>query len=119
MNYNIQNILNIFEEDFNTVYKYITGKQRKEIGNLVPTIFIRWYYSALFQETILSPSVIIESQEEYTSNPNGFYSMCMHTKNKRDGSIEFTYKKDDCAVDRDRHYGSVLHCVFWIFNFVA
>ena len=64
MNPEEEKIFDNFTDDFNRIYSFMTGKQKREIAYLSATVFIRWYYSALFPETILSPSTIVESQGE-------------------------------------------------------
>ncbi|MDD5944881.1 MAG: hypothetical protein PUD43_04115 [Clostridia bacterium] len=98
MNPEIEKILNLFTEDFNTTYMYMTGRQRREIAYLAPTLFVRWYYSALFPETILSPSAIIESQPENSSDKKGFYSTCMHLKNINGDTLDFSFKTNYYSV---------------------
>lgn len=90
----IQKIFDHFSMDFNTTYMYMTGRQRKEIAYLAPTLFVRWYYSALFPETILSPSTIIESQKENIAADVGFYSTCIHFKNITGEALDFSYKRN-------------------------
>lgn len=68
----MQKIFDRFSTDFNSIFMYMSGKQKKEIAYLSPTLFIRWYYSALFSETILSPSAIVESQDRFFTKRQRF-----------------------------------------------
>ncbi len=99
-------ILNLFSNDFNSIYEHMTGKQRREIAHLAPTVFVRWYYSALFHKTILSPSTIIESQKENRAFGNGFYSICLNLKKFNGNSLDFFftrnyYSAEDHPIYRD------------------
>ena len=82
MNSDFDRIFQIFSDKFNRTYSNITGKQKKEIAYLSPTVFGRWYYSALFPETILSPSMILTSQKENIEE-NGFYDFNVHRSSGR------------------------------------
>lgn len=95
----MQKIFDRFSTDFNSIFMYMSGKQKKEIAYLSPTLFIRWYYSALFSETILSPSAIVESQDSFLQKDRGFYSFCVHFDNVSGERVNFTFKKEFYSLD--------------------
>ena len=92
MNSDFDRIFQIFSDKFNRTYSNITGKQKKEIAYLSPTVFGRWYYSALFPETILSPSMILTSQKENIEE-NGFYDFNVHFKHLNENILDFEFTK--------------------------
>ncbi len=92
MNSDFDRIFQIFSDKFNRTYSKITGKQKKEIAYLSPTVFGRWYYSALFPETILSPSMILTSQKENIEE-NGFYDFNVHFKHLNENILDFEFTK--------------------------
>lgn len=92
-------ILDQFTNDFNSIYIHMTGRQRREIARLAPTLFVRWYYSALFQETILSPSAIIESQRENQVYGKGLYSLCLNVKNFSGDTLDFSFSRNYYSVE--------------------
>ena len=91
MNSDFDRIFQIFSDKFNRTYSKITGKQKKEIAYLSPTVYGRWYYSALFPETILSPSMILTSQKENIEE-NGFYDFNVHFKHLNENILEKNLK---------------------------
>lgn len=95
----IKKIFDHFSSDFNTTYLYMTGNQKKEIAYLSSTLFTRWYYSALFPETILSPAAIFSSQKENIVQEKGFYSANIHFKNVNSEKLEFSYKDNFYSVE--------------------
>lgn len=103
----IQKIFDRFTADFNSIYIHMSGKQRKEIAYLAPTLFIRWYYSALFSETILSPSAIAESQEENIVKDRGFYSFCSHFGNISGDAIEFSFTREFYSISEHPVYKDI------------
>lgn len=107
MNPDIERILNNFSTDFNYIYKKITGRQRKEIAYLAPSIFVRWYYSAIFAETILSPATIIESQSENIVKSEGFYSYCLHENNLSGDELSFSFKKEFYSIENHPIYNDI------------
>ena len=94
MNNNYENLLDIFKNDFNEIYIHLTKKQKKEISYMAPTLFVRWYYSALIQESILSPSYVIESQSENINKLEGFYGFASKIDKTTSETLEFNYKKN-------------------------
>ena len=107
MNPEIQKIFDNFSEDFNTTFMYMTGRQQREIAFLAPTLFIRWYYSALFSETVLSPSTIAENQNDSVVKDKGFYSVCMRLKNVRGNHLEFNYKRNFYSIESHPIYNDL------------
>ena len=103
----LKKIFDNFSIDFNTTYKYMTGKQRREIAYLAPTLFIRWYYSALFPETILSPATIAETQKDFVVPEKGFYSVCSHFKNVTGESIDFTFTENFYSLEKHPVYDDI------------
>lgn len=99
MNSELIKIFDHFSNDFNATYLYMTGKQKKEIAYFSPTLFARWYYSALFSETILSPSAIFSSQSKNIVPGKGFYSVNIHFKNVTYDKLNFSYKEDFYSVE--------------------
>ncbi len=92
-------ILNYFSFDFNNVYYYMESRLRKEIAYLSPTIYTRWFYSALFPDTILSPSMIMESQPENNASKGGFFSANVHYSKIDAEHIDFFFQKEYYSVD--------------------
>lgn len=107
MNPEIQKILDNFSDSFNTTFLHMTGKQQQEIAFLAPTLFIRWYYSALFSETVLSPSTIAENQSGSIIKDKGFYSVCMRLKNVRGSNLEFNFKKNFYSIESHPIYNDL------------
>lgn len=104
MNPEIKKIFDHFSHDFNATYFYMTGRQKKIIAYLSPTLFSRWYYSALFPETILSPSAIFSSQNENIIPDKGFYSTNIHFKNVTSDTLDFSYKENFYSVNEHPIY---------------
>lgn len=107
MNPEIQKIFDNFSEDFNATFMYMTGRQQREIAFLAPTLFVRWYYSALFSETVLSPSTIAENQPDSVVKDKGFYSVCMRLKNVRGNTLEFNFKKNFYSIESHPIYNDL------------
>lgn len=99
MNPKIKKIFDHFSSGFNATYLYMTGKQKKEIAYLSSTMFARWYYSAIFPETILSPAAIFSSQLENIVSDKGFYSANVHFKNVSSDALDFSYKENLYSVE--------------------
>ncbi|MPM28431.1 hypothetical protein SDC9_74957 [bioreactor metagenome] len=99
MNPEIKKMFDHFSSDYNTTYLYMTGEQKKIIAYLSPTLFARWYYSALFPETILSPAAIFTSQNENIVLDKGFYSANIHFKNISSDTLNFSYKDNFYSVE--------------------
>jgi len=108
MNPEIEKIFNHFSSDFNATYLYMTGKQKKEIAYLSSTLFARWYYSALFPETILSPAVIYNSQKENIIKNTGFYSANVHFKNVSSETLDFSYKENFYSIEDHPIYKDIV-----------
>ncbi len=106
MNPEVKKIFDNFTDNFNKIYSFMTGKQKREIAYLSSTVFIRWYYSALFPETILSPSTIVESQGENKTD-KGYYSYCMHFKYPNDEILTFSYEKRLYSVEEHPIYNDL------------
>ena len=107
MNPEIQKIFDNFSEDFNATFMYMTGRQQREIAFLAPTLFVRWYYSALFSETVLSPATIAENQPDSVVKDKGFYSVCMRLKNVRGNTLEFNFKKNFYSIESHPIYNDL------------
>jgi hypothetical protein len=61
-NKNLNGIIKLFEDAFKANYHLIKGKNKKIIFNHLEHIYRRWYYSPFVDETIASPSNIINTQ---------------------------------------------------------
>lgn len=107
MDPDIQKILDNFSVNFNNTFLYMTGKQQREMAFLAPTLFIRWYYSALFSETVLSPATIAENQKGSVVSGKGFYSLCMRLKNVRGQQLEFNFKRNFYSLESHPIYNDL------------
>ena len=99
MDRDTQRIADIFTDDFNSIFAYMAGKPRKSLAYLAPTVFVRWYYSALFSETMLSPAAIIENRKENVVPGDGFYSLSLRLNNVNGVRLDFKFKKNYYSIN--------------------
>ena len=58
----IHGIFNIYKEEFLENYKLLSAKEKKPVKKALPYIYRMWYYSALMDDTPLSPANFLNMQ---------------------------------------------------------
>lgn len=100
------NLLNIFVENFNKIYTNIDLSQKTVLKSFAPTIFKKWYYSSLIDDTMLSPANIINAHYQDIVDEDTVIGVSLsNTKGNRslmkDGFYFHTYSVNDHPVIKD------------------
>ncbi|MDR1914653.1 MAG: hypothetical protein LBQ68_09265 [Clostridiales bacterium] len=64
---NLTEINQIFAERFLSAYREIKRRKKSRILNYLSSIYRRWYYSALIEDTLLSPANMVLTREKANS----------------------------------------------------
>ena len=91
LNNNTNEIVKIFSENFNEIYVFMEKDTKNELLKLVPTLFKKWYYSTLVDDTVLSPANILCSYNS-DEEKNSTFSVNLSVDIDKKGRKKFVYK---------------------------
>jgi hypothetical protein len=90
-------VISLFEKQFSDIYRKAGAKRRARLLPYISTIYRRWYFSALMEETPLTPSYMVESVNlHHGKNPDAYPVLRLKTPGRYTGIVTDIC---DCTVE--------------------
>ena len=88
----INEITQIFSENFDEIYTFMESSTKEDILNLAPTLFRKWYYGTIVENTILSPANIISVSDTVENLKDSVFTINLSIDKTKRGKNKFIYE---------------------------
>ena len=85
-------ITQIFSENFDEIYTFMEKSTKEDILNLAPTLFRKWYYGTIVENTILSPANIISVSDTVENLKDSVFTINLSIDKTKRGKNKFIYE---------------------------
>ncbi len=85
-------LLQLFHAEFEGVYRHMVPSCKKELLDLVPTMFNKWCFTSLLKETVLTPANIIAIDIKKQMEPQTVYAYTIKVNQRQSGNPKFSYE---------------------------